>query len=325
MIRLLNNIYFIESVFLLTLYASLLGAVFCFEESISYLSKIFSLFIATVATGAFIHAGWRRKISNKKDEISIIRRERVDFNTEAFPIILWIGWLGLMVVAWVTFGQGLIWDLGRPMVSLDAKTSLPDPKHGESNWVVEPLLAVAGLVIAVVTGYYLVILHQVTGRAESTLEFLKTRYEKKLNQLEEMINSEAKMSNEMAAREITVRTEVLIPILTQLTALYPENDKIKLQNSEKKRMLLTDSSFFKLSKAESGSVFKNLWTDLKAYEDQWKEENTGRIKEPYHYFFSMVDRTFDRFLEAGRLHLSDPEVREIADELQTYANQFRKR
>ena len=97
------------------------------------------------------------------------------------------------------------------------------PSHGEATAgdteIIGTYLGVVGLIIALITGYYLVILHRVTDRAEATLEFLKTRYDERLKELADLIATEERTSDDLAARETRFRGEVLTPMLAELLLL----------------------------------------------------------------------------------------------------------
>lgn len=160
--------------------------------------KLTQLSIAVLASGALLHA-WRRWTGQKRERVpSTIVLSWCTF----WNVPLWLAWLGLSVLAWGTFGQGMLWDFHHPLWIL-YKPSYEKATGGDGD-IIGTYLAVVGVIIAVITGYYLVILHRVTERAEATLEFLRTRYEEKLVELEHRVRKEKEEStNELASMEWT--------------------------------------------------------------------------------------------------------------------------
>ncbi len=268
-------------------------------------TKHMQLLIATLASGALVHA-WRRwtgQNTGRPPSTTLLSW------CKFFNVPLWLAWLGLGVLGWGAFGQDRLWDLNRPLWILKASPYQEAKVEGEE--IISTYLTVVGVIIAVITGYYLVILHRVTDRAETTLEFLRDRYEERLNELENLIGKEEESTDELAAREMHLRNQVLIPMLTELRFLGgPENLK-KLT-----RWLQAETALFNLSKVDTASQFMTAWDDVQAYQGVFREDLRA-----FRHLFQIGQRNLESLFEKGLASRDDERLTKAADDLYEYARQ----
>lgn len=274
--------------------------------------KLTQLLIAAVASGALLHA-WRRWTGQRRERApSTILLSWCSF----WNVPLSLAWLGLSVLAWGTFGQGMLWDFNRSLWILDR------PSHGGATAgdteIIGTYLGVVGLIIALITGYYLVILHRVTDRAEATLEFLKTRYDERLKELADLIATEERTSDDLAARETRFRGEVLTPMLAELLLLGDQVFQSPPGRAEYfkrlTRRLQAEAAVFRLCEVDTASQFITAWRDVQAYEDVFKEEPWT-----FRYLFRKTERNLESLFEKGLALRDDERLREAVEALYEYA------
>jgi len=148
-------------------------------------TKLAQLLVATIASGALLHA-WRRWTGRKDVHEQSVFPSRSEF----FHVPMWLAWLGLSVLAWAIFGQDMIWDLERQLFILQAPSlnheavvdqTSGNVERGAANIVDGKFwIAVFAFIMAGVTGFYLAMLHRATDKAEKQVERLHS-YEDKLS------------------------------------------------------------------------------------------------------------------------------------------------
>jgi hypothetical protein len=267
-------------------------------------AKLKELLIATLASGALLHAWQRWPPRHKERELS---GEGVQY-FKFFHVPLWLAWLGLSVVAWAIFGQDMIWNLERRLVFLSTPSGVADPLSASVDWRL--YVAVLALIISVITGFYLGILHRATDKAEKVVERLQD-YETKLA---ELAKKQYESADEFAAMEMRLRGDILIPILTHLSSLWETKQVTKPSSharenlSKLTRRLQAEMVLYKLSESDTGTQFLIGWEDVRAYEDIFHKDI-----ETFHHLFRMAERRLDTLFQQGKASRDDEKLCICAD------------
>ena len=240
----------------------------CGDQSITW--KLLQLCIATFSSGMLVHSWVRWQILINSDN-----NNEQNSDNGNFTGIIWPFWLTLSLLAWTIFGQDLLWDITATYSSGDTFHSGGTQKIASEfdSGVLGAYVTGLTVVVAIVTGFYLSMLHSATKYARESAKEAResvdkiSENKKKIDELE----SEQSDTDRMVQFHLKFLNErFLLPNLDDLEFLMSisgENED-KQKNIEKRISLLrAEVALFNVIESENREQFLQQWNDVAAYKE----------------------------------------------------------
>lgn len=239
------------------------------------------------ATGALLHA-LRRWLNSRGNPLIGTFSERLRGAT-------WIAWLALAGAGWYAF-------LHPRLASWLASVS---GKDGGS----EPYLAAMGIVIAIVTAFYLLLLHRTADEGRRIIEELK-QFQGELDQ-SRLAEKQLGDGLDFLKRDgVVLRKSVLQPMFTILHSLLAQA-KLPTQASQPVLdKLQAQQSALQLLLTKTPTEFVGSWDGLQAYRKD--------LTEQVSYLSAKALRHFDLLLKDFPGELDEAEIRRLRRELRDW-------
>jgi hypothetical protein len=250
----------------------------------SFIWKLFQLSIATFASGMLIHSWvrWQTQINLDKNKESGIYKENIYG-------YIWPFWLTLSILGWSIFGQDLFWDITETMSNPGEGNQKTDGKFDSNTLGVY----ITGLtvVVAIVTGFYLSMLHSATKYArESAKEARDSVNEISENYINEISENKTAIENNKTAIENikdkrsdidrmlvshlqSLNKKFLLPMFDDLEFLMGANEDKQEKIEKHIRLLQAELSLFYVIETENCGQFIQKWNDVAAYQEDVFNQN----------------------------------------------------
>jgi Ni,Fe-hydrogenase I cytochrome b subunit len=247
-------------------FAILILAIFLIvTQNFTSCAKLCQLSIAAFSSGMLIHSWvrWQTLINlDKKNETGSI---------ENIYGYIWPFWLTLSIVAWTIFGEDLLSDITATLTT-DNTSSGNTAKAGANESPDQLNNYVTGLtiIIAIVTGFYLTMLHTATQHARESAKEARDSVSsieenhQKIQQLENEQNDTEKL---LQCHLKFLNKRFLLPMLDDLESLMETNEAKQEKIEKRIRLLQAELSLFNIIESESCEQFIQRWEDVAAYTD----------------------------------------------------------
>jgi hypothetical protein len=176
-------------------------------------------------------------------------------------------------------GQDLLWDFSYPSSVTKNSTPTNDNTGNIFNGM--------ALIIAIVTGFYLVMLHQALDHARKSGSEIK-EIQENIGIMISDINREKQLLKDQANVEIQLRREILLPLLRMLELPPPYPVLVQNNLQTKQDILKAEISLFELHKTKGLDEFKNGWNDIDAFMTIFNEH-----PKLFRFHFERVQRTLE--------------------------------
>jgi hypothetical protein len=271
-------------------------------QSFTSCAKLCQLSIAAFSSGMLIHSWvrWQTLINlDKKNETGYI---------ENIYGYIWPFWLTLSVLAWAIFGEDLL-DIIRALNT--------DKSSDQLNNYVTGLT----IIIAIVTGFYLTMLHTATQHArESAKEIREYATEiaentKKIQKLED----EQDDTERMLQRHLKLLNKrFLLPMFDNLQFIIGTNEAKQKEIEKRIRLLQAELSLFYVIETENCGQFIQKWNDVAAYQDDVFNEHD------YSHLFQIAGEHLENICKECTQKQQE-QVDEIKEFIESYEYQATKK
>lgn len=257
--------YKVEFVVILILGLFLCLSIWTSSDQI-FIWKLFQLSIATFASGMLIHS-WVRW----QTQLNLDKNKEYDIYKENIYGYIWPFWLTLSVLGWTIFGQGF-WD---------TPATNPNPGQGNNDDKFDSNtlgVYITGLtvVVAIVTGFYLSMLHSATKYArESAKEARDSVNEISENKkaIENFKDKRSDIDRMLVSHLQSINKNFLLPTFDELQFLMGTNDAKQEQIEQHIRLLQAEIALFSVIESESYEQFILRWNDVAAYQEDVFNQN----------------------------------------------------
>ncbi len=241
-------------------------------------TKLFQLSIVVLSSGAFIHSWLRWRHLCGQDKNSFVGCY-IPAHPSPIASFIWLFWLTSAILAWAIFGQGLWWDLS---VNTGGQISHAQATAAGSANVLGSYAKWIGLIIAMVTGFYMVLLHKATERAEKAAD-VTSQYKKELERISEY---QDRSYETLRYHFKFIGEKTLQPLFTYLLVSLEGKKYEVLRNEINKRYikrLKAEIVIFDAADATDCHDFLRRWNDIAAYQRQGVYD-----QDDYRYLFRLL-------------------------------------
>jgi len=220
-------------------------------------------------------------------------------------LFTWPLWISVSVVCWAVVCAAAALALG---FQTDAATA---ESESAIEGRVEFLVATLGAVVAVVTGFFLVVLHRTADEGRRIIDDLKSFSDK----LAELREGEQRLANDLRYLEedgVRLREAVLMPMAYRVGL---GADRVN-SAPEWQDILTTQSMAFRLLLADDVKSFQRFWVELKV--------STAEAFANVGYFAERAEKHLESLVQAHPWQLGEAELRELRYELRAWGKDQRR-
>lgn len=264
----------------------------CLQPALNGQPPTYELMLALVTTGALVHT-LRRWLNSRRNPL-------VGTFSERARGVTWIAWLALAGTAW-SHSLQFWWS------ALECWLPTQSTTHSEANF--DSYLAAIGIVIAIVTAFYLLLLHRTADEGRRIIDELKGFQE----ELEQRRQVERHLGDGLEFLERdgqALRKDVLQPMSAVMVVLM---SKAKIPADSAKKWLSAlqaQQSALRLLLAEDPDQFVSRWDELKVYREN--------LRNQVSYLSDKALRHLGRLLKDRTGELEEAEIRRLKRELRDW-------